>query len=163
MLSWCHTQSLSPTQSRNEVEEESDDIIENPSKGSIESASLSPQPGSSDSKFSQTILPNYGSMSEDRTAVQGVPSSSSTSPSELEPVSGFTAPPERNTPPQRSAFRVLKDSIVRVVLLSYFCLALISTSNDVIFALWMFLSVKDGGVGLKVSMLLLSPLPAFIN
>lgn len=71
-----------------------------------------------------------------------------------EPVSGFTALSDDNSPPRASALRFLGDSTVRTVLLSYFFLALISTSNDVIFALWMFLPIKDGGVGFTVRHLL---------
>ena len=51
---------------------------------------------------------------------------------------------------QTNVWRILKDPIVRGVLLSYALLSLISTSNDIIFALWMHISVDQGGIGLTV-------------
>ena len=73
--------------------------------------------------------------------------------SQTDPTVRLTAAPERNAPPRSSAFfRLLADSTVRNVLLSYFCLAFISTANDVILALWMFLDIKNAGLGLTVSL-----------
>lgn len=76
-------------------------------------------------------------------------------PSQIGATVDFTTPPERKVPPPSSAFRLLTDSTVRNVLLSYFCLAFVSTANDVVNALWMFLDVKDGGIGLTVSLIIL--------
>jgi len=100
-----------------------------------------------------TAAINYDSTKAAHSQVVG------TSLTPARPCAGLTSPPTLNppqrptlNPPQRpSASRLLADSIVRNVLLSYLCLAFTSMSNDVILALWMFLDIKDGGVGLTVS------------
>lgn len=51
---------------------------------------------------------------------------------------------------QLSTSTIIKDPIVRIVLLSYCCLALVGAGNDLIFPLWMFMRIEDGGVGLNV-------------
>ena len=88
---------------------------------------------------------NYGSTKAADPQVAG------TSLTPARPSADLTLPPTLNPPQRPSAFRLLADSTVRNVLLSYFCLAFTSMSNDVILALWMFLDIKDGGVGLTVS------------
>lgn len=152
----------SPQNNDDEASETHSEDISKTSDGSPPGNPVDTNAGGSGSStpIAEPVVPNYGSTSESHAALQGDTSSSPTAISdEAEPISGFTAPPGRNAPPRPSAFRIMTDPIVRTVLLSYFCLALISTANDVIFALWMYLSIEDGGVGLKVSHLILYRAP----
>ena len=68
-----------------------------------------------------------------------------------------SAPPLSQAEEQMKVWNILKDPIVRGVLLSYALLSLISTSNDYIFALWMYISVERGGLGFTVRI----PRPCF--
>lgn len=143
-----------PAHSEHSDDEASADADDTASKTSVEPPledSTANAEGSKTQAPSGPAAPNYGSTSESHTPLS-INSSRPSSPISHgpEPISGFTAPPSRNSPPRPSAFKLLTDPTVRVVLLSYFTLSLISTANDVIFALWMFLSIENGGVGLKV-------------
>lgn len=49
-----------------------------------------------------------------------------------------------------STLALIKDPIARNVLISYSVLAFHGAGTDVIFPLWMFIRVEDGGIGLMV-------------
>jgi hypothetical protein len=55
-----------------------------------------------------------------------------------------------DTSTRLSVSQILGDPLIRNVLISYGFLALTSNSNDIIFALWMFLPIDDGGLGFSV-------------
>lgn len=61
---------------------------------------------------------------------------------------------------QRLPPTIARDSTVQIVLLSTFCLSLVAVGNDLIFPLWMFMNVDDGGLGLKVRIPLFNSLPS---
>ncbi|KAF9507997.1 hypothetical protein BS47DRAFT_1303310 [Hydnum rufescens UP504] len=56
-----------------------------------------------------------------------------------------------DTSTRLSVLQILGDPLVRNLLISYGFLALTSASNDIIFALWMFLPIDDGGLGFSPS------------
>jgi len=87
-------------------------------------------------------IPEYGS-----TDISG-PQNGDTFPT----TSGLSAESLRSdTSTRLSVLQILGDPLIRNVLISYGFLALTSTSNDIIFALWMFLPIDDGGLGFSPS------------
>ncbi|KAF8326380.1 major facilitator superfamily domain-containing protein [Cantharellus anzutake] len=84
---------------------------------------------------------NYGSTGVTRLSIRPL------SQSEEQRAAASTTPPSQ--PEDHTSVRqILKDPIVRGVVLSYGLLAMISTSNDYIFALWMYIAVDHGGISL---------------
>ena len=102
---------------------------------------------SSSGNESSRTVPKYGSTGI--TGSQNAISSSTTSTLSHESLEPETETVSR-TMPRLSALQILRDPIVHNVLISYGLLALTSTSNDIIFALWMFLPIEDGGIGFTV-------------
>lgn len=104
-----------------------------------------------DPPLPRPIAKNYGSIQPTPFNSRGASPTLDTPSGNPEGSSPTLSPVPESTPASRpSALQILRDSTVRRVLLSYGCLAVISTSNDVIFALWMFLPPDTGGIGFSV-------------
>lgn len=117
----------------------SDEVVVSPNEGNEHSPIATPRPQSH----------NYRSTSQ-TSVLSSIPLLATNAESTMSGVS-LSQEASLNNPSPPSAFKILSDPIVWRVLLSYFLVALIATSNDVVFALWMFLDIKDGGVGFSVS------------
>ncbi|KAF9504658.1 hypothetical protein BS47DRAFT_1307824 [Hydnum rufescens UP504] len=91
-------------------------------------------------------IPKYGSTDISR------PQNGDVSPTTSDPSAESLRPESISAPsPRLFALQILGDPLVRDVLISYGLLAFTSNSNDIIFALWMFLPIDDGGLGFSPS------------
>ncbi|KAF8323178.1 MFS general substrate transporter [Clavulina sp. PMI_390] len=120
-------------------DENSDGSSKQPSNPSVSTPTYTPP------AITSPAIPDYGSV--DSAAL--TPPATGDTPEIDSVVQPVPPSPENDASARPSIWQILKDPTVAITLLSYFFLSLISTANDVIFALWMFLGLKNGGVGLK--------------